>query len=180
MTPWRDVAQWCLGGNDRYGVCLLCVPANFVVQSGGGVMSEGEVEYAASQIEGLNVLDPSTDHGATFEAGLAKLQQQGWPPDPALTVHSWRKIARSEVAASISDGQMTGLAIALPMNAAGDGYDFTDDALRRKAPGLHGHAVYVVQAESCVFVTWARCQGVTDAWLAEYGRGFYRVDFRGV
>lgn len=175
MTPWPDVLRWCDGGNTIWGSCFLAIFGNRLAQTTGQVMSDAEVLEAANKIEGLNVLDRSTDRGITFESGLTKLQASGWPPDPMLTVKSWRAITAAEIAATLNAGIMVGRAIALPMNAAGDDYDWTDDALIRRAPGIYGHAVYAPDPLVCI--TWANPQGATEAWWGEYGRGVYAIDF---
>lgn len=177
MTPWRDVPEWCQGGNDKFGVCFFAMFGNRLAHTTGQIMSDAEVVSAARVIEHLNVLDPSTDRGEVMEDGLNYIQANGWPPDPLLTVRSWRRITRGEIAASLAAGMMVGAAIGLPMNAEGTDYDFTDAAVVRKAPAMFGHAVYVVGASPEIFITWARPQGVTDAWWDMYGIQIYAIDF---
>jgi hypothetical protein len=177
ITPWRDVPSWCLGANDKFGICFFAMFGNRLAQTTGQIMSDAEVESAARVIEHLNVLDRSTDRGEAMEAGLNYIQANGWPPDPLLTIRSWRRITRAEIAASLAAGRMVGAAISLPMNAAGDDYDFTDDAIARNAAGAFGHAVYVVGSGPEMFITWARPQGVTDAWWDKYCLAVYEIDF---
>lgn len=177
MTPWRDVKSWCDGGNSRYGDCFLAIFGNRLAQTTGQVMSDAEVLEAANQIEGLSVLDPSTDRGITFEAGLTKLQARGWPPDSELTVKSWRTITLAELPVSLAAEKMVGAALMLPMTADGTDYDFSDDPLARKATPVGGHAVLVVDAAPFIFVTWARPQGISAAWWATYGIQLYEIAF---
>lgn len=173
MTPWPDVLRWCDGGNARYEDCFVTMFGNRLAQTTGQVMSNAEVLRAGDVLS--NVATPSAIEGTTFEAGLTKIQASGWPPDPMLTVKSWRTITAAEIAATLNAGLMVGRAVALPMNAAGDDYDWTDDALARKAPGIYGHAVYAPDPLVCI--TWANPQGATKAWWDEYGRGVWAIDF---
>lgn len=177
LPPWRDVPQWCGGGNDKYGDCFLAMFGNRLAQTTGEIMSDAEVLRAANQIEGLNVLDHSTDRGIVFETGLNLLMAKGWPPDPELTVKSWRTISLAEMPASLAAGKMVGAAIKLPMTADGTDYDFSDDAMARKAASVGAHAVYVVDAAPFMFVTWARLQGISAAWWEAYGLALYEIDF---
>ena len=170
MTPWRSVQQWCDGGNTKFGTCFLAMFGNWFALTTGEVMTDGEVENAYSQIAGFSPLDPATDHGVAFEIGLEYLRKNGWPPDPSITVTSWAPT--SNLAGTIARRGAAFGYLELPMNAARDGYDFSDDALARKAPGEYGHAVLIVDASPPVFVTWANPQGVSDAWLAAYGRAY--------
>lgn len=170
MTPWRDVPQWCDGGNTRYGDCFFAMFGNYFALTTGEVMTDGEVENAYSAMAKFSPLNPATDHGVVFETGLEYLRTKGWPPDPVIVIRSWART--NDLAGTIARHGAAFVALALPMNATGDGYDFTDDALVRNAPGVYGHAVLLVDAGPPVFITWANPQGVSEAWLAEYGRAY--------
>lgn len=179
MTPWRDVKSWCLGENDTWGTCWFAMLGNALVLETGEVMSDGEILNAAREIEGLNDQDRSTDRGEAMEAGFRYVQKNGWPGDASLTIASWTPT--SDLAATIQRRGYAMCGIALPDSADGDGYDFSDNAMARKAPGVHGHAILVVEAVpgSVTFITWGAPQTVSSAWWDAYARQTYEVELVG-
>lgn len=175
IRPWREVPAWVMGANDKWGVCFFAMFANRLAHLTGQIMSDAEVLSAARVIEHLNVLDPTTDRGEVMDEGLEYLRKKYWPPDPLWRVRYWTPIRPQDIPDALRRQKMVGAAIGLPMNADGDGYDFTDDALARSAPPAFGHAVYVV--EPGTFITWARPQSVSDAWWDRYCIAVYEIDF---
>lgn len=178
MTDWRSVKQWChQGEGDRFGLCFWAMCGNWYVANGGAVMGDGEVENAAREMEGFDPYIAATDHGQNLEAGLDWIMKYGWPGDPTLKPANWRAVTVAELPATI---EANGCAMAwcvLPLDADGQPYDFSDDAVQRGAEGVYAHAVLVVEAtpETVTFITWAAPQIVSAAWWMRYGRGQYAV-----
>ena len=177
VPDWRSITEWCLGANDRFGTCFFAMVGNFRVANGEPAMPDGEIENAAREMEGFNPYDPATDHGENLEAGFKYIHDNGWPGDPTQRIASWTKVALPQLADTLNHRNGAPAWLMLPMTADGTGYDFSDDALARNAPGVYAHAVLVVYAapEGLTFITWANPQGVSAKWAETYFKGFYDV-----
>ena len=171
---WRDVKKWCMGANDEFGTCAYAMVGNQRIMLGDAVMGDGEIENAARELEGFNPYIKATDKGINVEV-LFNFLKDGWPGDPMLQVTSWSRVAVNSVADMGNTGAPSWLLI--PMTADGTDYDFTDDALRRRAPGKYAHAVLSVELSTLglTFITWAEPKTVSLAWAREYFQAFYSV-----
>ena len=118
--------------------------ANNVILLGGPVMPNVEIESAARAMEGFDEWNAATDRGENLEVGFKYIHDKGWPGDPTLSIAAWAKT--DDIAATIARRGCAPSWLMLPKNAAGDDYDFSDDALSRDAPGAY--AIYsLVQAK---------------------------------
>lgn len=176
---WKDVTEWCLGANDRFGTCAYAMVGNHRIMLGSAVMPDGEIENAARAIEGFNPYIAATDRGENLEALFDYIEQNGWPGDFTLKISQWSKIALSQLAETIARRSAAPTWLMLPMNEAGDDYDFSEDAIFRGAVGVDAHAVCVVEADSrnVTFITWARPVTVSLSWAQRYFRGSYDVEW---
>lgn len=179
---WRDVPEWVMGANDRFGVCSFVACANHVVMLGKGVMSDGEVLNAARMIEGLNDHDPSTDRGQNMEALFNYIQANGWPGDPTLTIRSWEPVSLERLPITIGQQLAAPCWAMLPKTADGAEYDFSDSAVERGAVGEAAHAMCIVEADDqhLVLITWARPVTVSRAWARAYLRQAYSVEWQDI
>lgn len=176
---WRDVPEWVMGANDRFGVCSFVACANHIVMLGKGVMGEGEVLNAARVIEGLNDQDPSTDHGERMEDLFRYIQQNGWPGDSTLTINSWRPVPLTDLRAVIAKRQAAPCWMMLPKTEDGTDFDFSDDATFRGARGEASHAVCLVECDgrNLTMITWARPVTVSVSWAQCYLRQAYDIEW---
>ena len=181
MTTWRDI-DWAqtLGGNDRFGDCVFVSLANLVdLLNAPQVVMEAEIERMYSVETGWSAANPASDKGAVLETVIKDWCENGWPADPELKPSGYRPVALDGLRDALTRCQGAPSWIMLPMTADGTGYDFSDDAVTRDAPGVGAHAVLVVQADDfgIVFITWGKPQGVSWDWAREYWRGSFEVEW---
>ena len=173
ILPYRSVPAWCHQGNpeDSFGLCAYAMLGNLMLIQGGDLMPDVEIESAARAIEGFDEWIAATDTGVQLEVLFRYVQQNGWPGDPSRVIQ-WSPASFDAIPSVIASRGGCAAALALPMGIDG-GYDFSDAALERGAPGVYGHAVALV--EPGTFITWGEPRQVSEAWMRAYGRGFYDV-----
>lgn len=175
------VTEWSLGGNDKYGDCVLVAPSNQVdltkaIAGSPQIVSEAEAEYWYAKETGWSPLDAATDKGDIVETMLNDWSQNGWAADPVYKPVGWCAITQDQIHQAIwSLGAVIGTCL-LPMDANGDP-DFTDAALTVDARPEDGHCVLLVRSapEGYQCVTWAEKRSVSAAWWARFGDGLWAV-----
>lgn len=184
---WRGVKAWCIGENtvtedgaDGFGTCWLAMIGNLwaLITTRNGtpeVMSDGEIEYADHQWTGFNPLDRSTDRGLALVTMMRDWMRDGWPGQPTLIPRAWCALTRDQIALGVYLFGAVCAWVMLPM--PGDDPDWSDNALARKTPGTAAHAVLIVEHSPGRYwlITWGEAIAVSEAWLAEYGRGYFGV-----
>ena len=182
MTAWRD-APFIMGGNDTFNDCTETCCANAYILhatlAGNPVaMEDAEVERFDSILTGFNPHE-GDDQGVAVETALAEWCRDGWPGDPIIKPSGYRPVALDGLRDALTRCQGAPSWIMLPMTADGTGYDFSDDAVTRDAPGVGAHAVLVVQADDfgVVFITWGKPQGVSWDGARGYWRGSFEVEW---
>lgn len=173
---WRPVAEWSLGGNDRYGDCTFVSLANFcdLVQTAIGqpqTIMEAEAEHFYAVESGFNPNDLASDRGAVLREVIADWAAKGWPGDDTLKPVAWGACAHDRCAEIVERYGAQFAWVMLPKDLDGD-WDWSDDAVLRNAPGEGAHAILVVEKTPIgrVVITWAAPQGVSDAWWARYAQ----------
>jgi hypothetical protein len=165
---WRDVPEWCLGANDRFGTCFFAMFGNWLDLYTNEVMPDGEIENAAREMEGFNARDPSTDHGVLMQQGIDYILANGWPGDSILKPDRVDEAYVGAVVAAVARYGCAFAGLALPADQ-----DLSDAALGRT--GVSGHAVFVVDAtpEIVTFITWGGPREVTMAWWRQFARQLF-------
>jgi hypothetical protein len=175
----RPDIQYSLGGNDKFGDCAFCSPANHVdlVKAAGGnpqQVMEAEIERFYAIETGWTPTDPSTDKGAILANVLQDFTDNGWPTDPEYKPLGLYSVKASQISTAVHlFGACEGW-IMLPSDGDG-GYDFTDAAFGR--PGQFAHAILIVGADESGYdlITWARRQRISRAWWTAFGRDAYSL-----
>jgi hypothetical protein len=183
MIGWRDVPQFChQGEDDQFGLCFWAMCGNHAVLQDRGVMPVGEIENAAREMEGFNPYIEATDRGESLEAGFRYIHENGWPGDPTLTISAWSKVPLVDVGNVILRRGACEAWAMLPMNMAGDDYDFSDGAVLRDALGAYAHAILIVEATpyGLTIITWGRSQWVPMVWARKYFRDCYEVTWEDI
>ena len=178
MTDWRAVTEWChQGPDDAFGLCFFSMCGNRAILMGQGVMSVGEIENAAREMNGFDPYVKATDKGENLEAGFRFIQERGWPGDSTLKIASWKTVDLPDIGGVIERKGGVECWLMLPMTDDGSDYDFEDRAIFRGANGVYAHAVEVVEFDGrkLTFITWARPQTVSLSWAQCYFRGQYET-----
>lgn len=175
---WRDITEWChQGEGDQFGLCFWAMCGNRAVLEGRGVMSVGEIENAAREMNGFDPYIAATDKGENLEAGFRFIQANGWPADPTLGIRVWCPVGLDELSAVIERRGGAECWLMLPMAEDGSGYAFDDEAIFRGATGVYAHAVEVVEFDgrNVTFITWGKPQTVSLSWAQCYFRGQFET-----
>lgn len=180
---WKEVDEWCLGENDRYGTCSFVGVANLHVavtahDSEAQVMSDGEIEFADGLITGFDPLNRLTDRGADCTKILDYWRDVGWPGDSTMRATAWRQVDEIEIPAAIY--HCCGLYVWMMLPRLGtDDYDFSDNALLAGTPGEAAHCVYMAgysaSVDSFHLVSWQQIYTVSRRWWQVYGRQAFAV-----
>lgn len=179
---YETVANWCVGANLTFGTCAFaqcgnhhCVVTNF--NGNEEIMSDGEIEAMDNAITGFMPTDPNSDHGAAIQTVLQYWQTNGWVGDPTLKPVKWSVVSFDEIKDTIRQYSGCYAWFMLPHSPDGVNYDFTDVAINSNAPGVGAHAMFIAGADDNSFkvITWGTMQTVSDAWMQQYGKGFFAV-----
>ena len=180
LFDYRSVPHWCHQGadDDRYGLCDWAMMGNLMVCRGQPVLPNVEIQSAARAMEGFATRDPTTDRGEIIEDVFRYVRDRGWPGDPLQRIRDWRSVTLNDVPGVIERQRAAPAWLMIPLDADGTGYDFSDGAVDRDAPGVYAHAVLVVDAgDGVTFITWAAPKVVSRRWAERYFRGFYEVEW---
>lgn len=179
---WRQVPEWSLAGNDRYGDCTFATAANFTdlltaVNGTPEVVPEGEAEYWYAKETGWTAQNPDSDKGEILEKMLQYWLENGNPSDPVDRITSYAPVANEDITVAIERYGACFAWCMLPMRGDDDP-DLSDDALQNDTPGTAAHAMLIVGTtpKGFVVVTWGEACGVSRAWWYRYGRQQFSVE----
>jgi hypothetical protein len=178
IIPYTKIPAWCHQGNeaDSFGLCAFAGMGNLALVQGLQKFPDVEIESAAREIEGFDPYIHATDTGIALEVLFGRVAAFGWPGDPSRLIQ-WAKTDTDGIPNVIATRGGCLVALRLPMNEAGDDYDWTDNAMEREASGVYGHAVLIVDCTGTELtaITWGRTQTFPRRWFEAYGFGQYDV-----
>jgi hypothetical protein len=180
MVDWLSaVREWPMHLNDRIGDCT-CASAAHIIEAvstyGQGATAEIGDEAILEVYSAVSGYDPRTgenDNGAVMQDVLDLWRKVGIGGHQILAFAEVDISDRSEVDAAVNLFGHVYLGLNVPYSAL-DQFDKGQawDVVRRDGGNAGGHAVhagYFNQDERTLkVVTWARVQGMTDAFWARY------------
>lgn len=181
VGQWQNVAEWSMGGNDKYGDCCFVSLCNLqdlasAVEGKPFVIGEAEAELFYSREANFDPENSQSDQGAILEDVIQYWCDNGWPSDPTDKPTGWCEITVAQIPMAVDKLYGVPATCLLPMTSVDDDFKLFNDTTLHNNPS-DGHAILIVGAgpDGYTIVTWAKTINVSYAWWRKFGRKQYAI-----